>query len=94
MRKRLSDRNEETHRERRIGQPEAGSDRHGKFHEKPEMCVREQACTHRYAVTKASQIGNSFGQFRFNDHRGNVNVSDVFCILRASDQEGRGQKTE
>lgn len=36
-----------------------------------------QACTHKYAVTKASQIGNSFSQFRFNDHRGNVNVSDV-----------------
>lgn len=34
-------------------------------------------CTHQYAVTKASQIGNSFSQFRFNDHRGNVNVSDV-----------------
>ena len=33
--------------------------------------------THQYAVTKASQIGNSFSQFRFNDHRGNVNVSDV-----------------
>lgn len=32
--------------------------------------------THQYAVTKASQIGNSFSQFRFNDHRGNVNVSD------------------
>lgn len=34
-------------------------------------------CTHQYAVTKASQIGNSFSQFRFNDHRGNVNVSGV-----------------
>lgn len=30
----------------------------------------------QYAVTKASQIGNSFSQFRSNDHRGNVNVSD------------------
>lgn len=34
-------------------------------------------CTHQYAVTKASQIGNSFSRFRFNDHRGNVNVSGV-----------------
>lgn len=30
----------------------------------------------QYAVTKASQIGNSFSQFRSNDHRGNVNVTD------------------
>lgn len=41
------------------------------------MCVRvcAQACTHQYAVTKASPIANSFGQFRFNDRRGNLNVS-------------------
>lgn len=67
---------------------------------KPEMCARAQARTHRYAVTKASQIGNSFSQFRFNDHRGNVNVSDVagaalysprlrLCAPRW-DREGRG----
>lgn len=71
---------------------------------KPEVCVREQARTHRHAVTEASQIGNSFSQFRFNDHRGNVNDSDVagaalysarlrLCAPRW-DQEGRGQKTE
>lgn len=54
----------------------------------PETCVCTQACTHQYAVTKASQIGNSFSQFRFNDRRGNVNVSDVagasLYSLRAS----------
>lgn len=44
---------------------------------KLETCVCTQACTHQYAVTKASQIGNSFSQFRFNDRRGNVNVIDV-----------------
>lgn len=35
------------------------------------------AHTHQYAVTKASQIGNSFSQFSPNDHRGNANVSDA-----------------
>lgn len=47
-----------------------------------------QACTRQSAVTKASQIGNSFNQFRSNDHRGNVNVSDCTAgcgySLRAS----------
>lgn len=40
------------------------------------VCMCSYACTRQYAVTKASQIGNSFSQFRRNDHRGNVNVSD------------------
>lgn len=48
--------------------------RHSRFH-KPPTCTT-QACTHQCAVTKASQIGNSFSQFRFNDHQGNVNVSE------------------
>lgn len=71
--------------------------------------VSTQACTHQYAVTKASQIGNSFSQFRFNDHRGNVNVTDAagaslysppasIFVLHHEDQEGRlgggGQETE
>lgn len=28
-------------------------------------------------MTKTSQIGNSFSQFKINDRRGNVNVTDV-----------------
>lgn len=56
-------------------QPETQSDCHSRFH-KP-WRVHTEACTHQYAVTKASQIGNSFSQFRFNHHRGNVNVSEV-----------------
>ncbi len=56
-------------------QPETESYRHSRFH-RPQL-VHTQECTHQYAVTKASQIGNSFSQFRFNDHRGNVNVTDV-----------------
>lgn len=46
--------------------------------------VRTQRHAHQYAVTKASQIGNSFSQFRFNDHRGKVNVSDVAEASRYS----------
>lgn len=61
-------------KKKKSGQPETESYRHTRFH-KPRR-VHTPACTHQYAVTKASQIGNSFSQFRLNDHRGNVNVSD------------------
>lgn len=62
--------------------------------------------THQYAVTKASQIGNSLSQFSFNDHRGNVNVSGVAGASRYSlpvsvlvlcgtrSEMGRGWETE
>lgn len=78
----------EREKKKKSRQPETESYRHSRIHKPWDVCVCTQACTHQYAVTKASQIGNSFSQFRFNDRRGNVNVSDVagasLYSLRAS----------
>lgn len=73
VRKRLLDRNEETRRQKK-GEQTHRRQNHSRTAEMP-LC--SQAHTLQYAVTKASQIGYSFSQFRFNDHRGNVNVSDI-----------------